>query len=109
MPVVKRPVSKAILRDLEAKLHGLLRESFPKAYLGPFVLPRLEPLVEFDSAVMWFPLHPERPKATRGVEITMLTHPPELTHLPEVELEVKFKWEQFKYRISADGVQRVIW
>ena len=68
-----------------------------------FVLPPLEPLVEFDSAAMWFPLHPEVPSATTmGVMITLLTH------LDEVKLEVEYKFSGAKYRVSVQGVQRIL-
>lgn len=71
--------------------------------LGSFLLPRLEPLVEFDSAAMWFPTSPEVPGArSMGVGIIMLTH------LPQVELEVAFKWMQTVYRVSAHGLRRVM-
>lgn len=89
------------MRDLEVLLHGLIRRNMVN--LNSFVLPRLEPLVEFDSATMWFPSSPEQRKASSmGVDIAMLTH------LHQIELEVKFKWELITYRISADGVRRVI-
>lgn len=101
-PVVRRPVSALVLRDLEVLLHVLIRRNMVE--LDSFVLPRLEPLAEFDSATMWFPSSPEQRKASSmGVDIAMLTH------LHQIELEVKFKWKEFfTYRISADGVRRVI-
>lgn len=90
-----------VLRVLEVHLHRLIRKSIPNP--DACVLPRLEPLVEFDSAAMWFPLHPEvLNDATRmGVMITLLTH------LDETELEVELKWRKLKYQISVQGVEPI--
>jgi hypothetical protein len=91
-----------VLRNLEAHLHGLIKQNVAK--LDTFVLPRLEPLVEFDSAAMWFPSHPEVPNSRTGMTITLLTH------LHEIELEVEFKSSDMglKYQVSVQGVQRIV-
>ncbi|KAK1826652.1 hypothetical protein QBC39DRAFT_396677, partial [Podospora conica] len=109
-PVIKRPVSAVVLRDLEELLHGLIRKSFAdhhSAHLDCFVLPSLEPLLEFRSAKMWFPLDPEEsgpgPRGI-GVEIGMSAQFDEL----EVEICVgKVVRRTHKYRISMHGVQSV--
>jgi hypothetical protein len=76
---------------------------FPEAHLECFKLPELEVLTEFESAVMWFPLEPEKGfRGGLGVEIELDAERVELGVVVCVE-----GGEKEAYRVSMEGVQEV--
>ena len=111
-PRAKRPVSGLVLRDLKSLLHSLIRTTFAdhhSVHLDCFVLPPLEPLMEFLSAAMWFPLEPEDPSPGKrmGVLIKLDLDEQERSVL-DVEIHVgKVVRRLQRFRISMQGVQPI--
>ncbi|KAK4455304.1 hypothetical protein QBC34DRAFT_432658 [Podospora aff. communis PSN243] len=104
-PVIHRPLSNVAISNLQRNLHDLIKgiftsRRFPEAHLECFRLPELEVLTEFERAVMWFPLEPEKGfRGGLGVEIELDAEKEELGVTVCVE-----GGEREGYRVSMEGV-----